>query len=91
MSWVLCFPIIQNDAGACTLSKLLIYFFINYTRVVKWLGATKIRPLAVDHKGMKESLIRDLRHFASAQGRSIMNPGSSVEVYSQYGRFNRFN
>ncbi|CAG8456885.1 6988_t:CDS:10 [Funneliformis caledonium] len=40
---------------------------------VKWLGSLRIKPLVIDNKGGKENVMKDLKHFADAQGRMIIN------------------
>ncbi|GBB91501.1 hypothetical protein RclHR1_18830001 [Rhizophagus clarus] len=42
--------------------------------LVKWLGTLRIRPLVIDNKGGKENVLKDLRQFASTQGRTIIYP-----------------
>ncbi|KAJ1939172.1 DNA-dependent ATPase protein rad54, partial [Linderina pennispora] len=42
--------------------------------IVKWLGSTKIAPLACDNKGTKEKVTRSLEQFIGARGRMIIHP-----------------
>ncbi|RIA97370.1 DNA repair protein rhp54 [Glomus cerebriforme] len=42
--------------------------------LVKWLGSLRIRPLVIDNKEGKENVLKELKHFANAQGRTINYP-----------------
>ncbi|KAJ2812841.1 DNA-dependent ATPase protein rad54 [Coemansia furcata] len=63
-------PTIEKCIVACPSS--LVKNWAN--ELVKWLGSTKISPLACDNKGTKEKVTASLRHFISARGRKIIHP-----------------
>ncbi|KAJ2746718.1 DNA-dependent ATPase protein rad54 [Coemansia sp. BCRC 34301] len=63
-------PTIEKCIVACPSS--LVKNWAN--ELVKWLGSTKISPLACDNKGTKDKVTASLRHFISARGRSIIHP-----------------
>ncbi|KAJ2458723.1 DNA-dependent ATPase protein rad54 [Coemansia sp. RSA 2424] len=63
-------PTIEKCIVACPSS--LVKNWAN--ELVKWLGSTKISPLACDNKGTKEKVTASLRHFISARGRMIIHP-----------------
>ncbi|KAJ2554197.1 DNA-dependent ATPase protein rad54 [Coemansia sp. RSA 1933] len=63
-------PTIEKCIVACPSS--LVKNWAN--ELVKWLGSTKISPLACDNKGSKEKVTASLRSFVSARGRMIIHP-----------------
>ncbi|KAJ2157948.1 DNA-dependent ATPase protein rad54 [Coemansia sp. RSA 552] len=63
-------PTIEKCIVACPSS--LVKNWAN--ELVKWLGSTKISPLACDNKGTKEKVAASLRSFMSARGRMIIHP-----------------
>ncbi|KAJ1886454.1 DNA-dependent ATPase protein rad54, partial [Coemansia sp. S17] len=63
-------PTIEKCIVACPSS--LVKNWAN--EIVKWLGSTKISPLACDNKGTKEKVTASLRRFISARGRQIIHP-----------------
>ncbi|KAJ2480917.1 DNA-dependent ATPase protein rad54 [Coemansia sp. RSA 2320] len=63
-------PTIEKCIVACPSS--LVKNWAN--ELVKWLGSTKISPLACDNKGTKEKITASLRQFISARGRMIIHP-----------------
>ncbi|KAJ2809060.1 DNA-dependent ATPase protein rad54 [Coemansia guatemalensis] len=63
-------PTIDKCIVACPSS--LVKNWAN--ELVKWLGSTKISPLACDNKGSKEKVSASLRSFVSARGRMIIHP-----------------
>ncbi|KAJ1772731.1 DNA-dependent ATPase protein rad54 [Coemansia sp. RSA 1843] len=63
-------PTIEKCIVACPSS--LVKNWAN--ELVKWLGSTKISPLACDNKGTKEKVTASLRSFVSARGRMIIHP-----------------
>ncbi|KAJ2058556.1 DNA-dependent ATPase protein rad54 [Coemansia sp. S146] len=63
-------PTIEKCIVACPSS--LVKNWAN--EIVKWLGSTKISPLACDNKGTKEKVTASLRHFISARGRKVIHP-----------------
>ncbi|KAJ2358013.1 DNA-dependent ATPase protein rad54, partial [Coemansia sp. RSA 2618] len=63
-------PTIEKCIVACPSS--LVKNWAN--ELVKWLGSTKISPLACDNKGTKDKVSASLRSFMSARGRMIIHP-----------------
>ncbi|KAJ2524953.1 DNA-dependent ATPase protein rad54 [Coemansia sp. RSA 2049] len=63
-------PTIEKCIVACPSS--LVKNWAN--ELVKWLGSTKISPLACDNKGSKEKVSASLRAFVSARGRTVIHP-----------------
>ncbi|KAJ2875048.1 DNA-dependent ATPase protein rad54 [Coemansia asiatica] len=63
-------PTIEKCIVACPSS--LVKNWAN--ELVKWLGSTKISPLACDNKGTKDRVIASLRQFVSARGRTVIHP-----------------
>ncbi|KAJ1828967.1 DNA-dependent ATPase protein rad54, partial [Coemansia sp. RSA 2599] len=63
-------PTIEKCIVACPSS--LVKNWAN--ELVKWLGSTKISPLACDNKGTKDKVVASLRRFVSARGRTIIHP-----------------
>ncbi|KAJ1942988.1 DNA-dependent ATPase protein rad54, partial [Kickxella alabastrina] len=63
-------PIIEKCIVACPSS--LVKNWAN--EIVKWLGSTKISPLACDNKGTKDKVTASLRAFMSARGRRVIHP-----------------
>ncbi|KAI1080305.1 recombinational repair protein [Whalleya microplaca] len=63
-------PAIQKAIVACPSS--LVRNWAN--ELTKWLGADAITPFAIDGKASKEELIRQLRQWAIASGRSVTRP-----------------
>ncbi|KAJ2320742.1 DNA-dependent ATPase protein rad54, partial [Coemansia sp. RSA 2704] len=63
-------PTIDKCIVACPSS--LVKNWAN--ELVKWLGSTKISPLACDNKGTKDKVSASLRSFMSARGRMIIHP-----------------
>lgn len=63
-------PTIEKCIVACPSS--LVKNWAN--ELVKWLGSTKISPLACDNKGSKEKVQASLRQFISAHGRMVFHP-----------------
>ncbi|KAI8323594.1 DNA repair protein, SNF2 family [Martensiomyces pterosporus] len=63
-------PTIEKCIVACPSS--LVKNWAN--EIVKWLGSTKISPLACDNKGSKEKVSASLRQFISARGRMVIHP-----------------
>ncbi|KAJ1744344.1 DNA-dependent ATPase protein rad54 [Coemansia sp. RSA 989] len=63
-------PTIEKCIVACPSS--LVKNWAN--ELVKWLGSTKISPLACDNKGTKEKVTASLRSFINARGRMIIHP-----------------
>ncbi|KAJ2658765.1 DNA-dependent ATPase protein rad54 [Coemansia sp. RSA 1200] len=63
-------PTIEKCIVACPSS--LVKNWAN--ELVKWLGSTKISPLACDNKGTKEKVSASLRGFVSARGRTVVHP-----------------
>jgi DNA repair and recombination protein RAD54 and RAD54-like protein len=46
----------------------------------KWLGKGTISPLAVDGKGGRQELERDIRSWCEATGRNVARPGNSAPL-----------
>ncbi|KAJ2600215.1 DNA-dependent ATPase protein rad54 [Coemansia sp. RSA 1721] len=63
-------PTIEKCIVACPSS--LVKNWAN--ELVKWLGSAKISPLACDNKGTKDKVIKSLRQFVSARGRTVIHP-----------------
>ncbi|KAJ1722517.1 DNA-dependent ATPase protein rad54 [Coemansia erecta] len=63
-------PTIEKCIVACPSS--LVKNWAN--ELVKWLGSTKISPLACDNKGTKDKVKASLRQFMSARGRTVFHP-----------------
>jgi len=69
----------SGDIGKATIEKAIIVCPSSLVRnwaneLVKWLGPTRIRPLAIDGKGSKEKVTADMKQWGSAQGRMVVNP-----------------
>ncbi|KAI9500023.1 P-loop containing nucleoside triphosphate hydrolase protein [Coemansia spiralis] len=67
------------DSGKPTIEKCIVACPSSLVKnwaneLVKWLGSTKISPLACDNKGTKEKVSASLRSFVSARGRMIIHP-----------------
>jgi DNA repair and recombination protein RAD54 and RAD54-like protein len=43
----------------------------------KWLGKGTVTPLAVDGKGGRQELEREIRAWCEASGRNIVRPGTA--------------
>ncbi|KAJ1852975.1 DNA-dependent ATPase protein rad54 [Coemansia sp. RSA 1822] len=63
-------PTIEKCIVACPSS--LVKNWAN--EIVKWLGSTKIAPLACDNRGTKDKVARSLRSFMAARGRMVIHP-----------------
>ncbi|KAJ2612047.1 DNA-dependent ATPase protein rad54, partial [Coemansia sp. RSA 1365] len=69
----------SSTAGKPTIDKCIVACPSSLVKnwaneLVKWLGSTKISPLACDNKGSKEKVSASLRSFVSARGRMIIHP-----------------
>jgi len=67
------------EAGKSTIQKAIVACPSSLVRnwaneLVKWLGADAVTPFAIDGKASKEELIRQLRQWAIATGRSVTRP-----------------
>ena len=67
------------DAGRTTVQKAIVVCPASLVKnwaneLVKWLGANAITPFAIDGKGTKEELTRQLRQWAIATGRAVTRP-----------------
>ncbi|KAJ2386667.1 DNA-dependent ATPase protein rad54, partial [Coemansia sp. RSA 2603] len=76
-------PTIEKCIVACPSS--LVKNWAN--ELVKWLGSTKISPLACDNKGTKDKVRSSLRQFMSGRGRTVFHPVliisyESLRIYS---------
>ncbi|CAG8763208.1 19256_t:CDS:10, partial [Cetraspora pellucida] len=67
------------EAGKGTIEKCIIVcpssLVHNWANeLVKWLGPIRLKALVMDSKGKKENLVKELRHYAGAKGKMIVQP-----------------